>query len=291
MKPLRLLHQDAGPKALEFLRLYVFGIWLIGILLDPLPRLASLPLAYYKAVGILRLLPEPAEAWLLSVEGLIALKTALVMTCAVSLLPRAFRFASPLAVFFLLVYQCLVRGFGHVNHAEIMPLLAAVTLATFANLPRREPAPGYNPYAAPLITVALLLTLSYSALGFLRIYRGVSLFTGDTILNYVASRSLRSSFYDFNLGFVAVSCAPAAFLLKAGYPVVTCIEALAPLVMVSRSFRAVFLAVMVPFHILTLLLMEVSFIENLLLYIVLVDFSRFFERAPPMQWLKLSEGA
>ena len=53
------------------------------------------------------------------------------------------------------------------------------------------------------------------------------------------------------------------------------------LVIVSGSFRVIFLAVMVTFHILTLVLMEVSFIENLLLYIVLVDFSRFFERGVP----------
>ena len=42
-----------------------------------------------------------------------------------------------------------------------------------------------------------------------------------------------------------------------------------------------FLAVMVPFHFLTLVVMEVNFMENLLLYVVLVDLSKLFRRWVP----------
>ena len=281
MQALQLIHRDATRAALVFFQIYVFALWFIRIATEPLHRLAVLPRGYYDPVGVLRFLPDATQAWLLSTEGLLALKTALLVTCGLSLWPRAFRYSAPVAAVLLVVHQSLIRGFGHINHAEILSLLAAITLAIFANLPQRRPSPAYNPNAVPLITVALVVTLCYSFVGLSRIHAGISVFTGDTIINYVVSRSLRSYYYDFNLGMAAASWVPAVYLLRAGFPLVTLIEALAPLVLVSRWFRGMFLAVMVPFHFLTLVLMEVDFMENLLLYIVLVDFSTLFGRWAP----------
>jgi hypothetical protein len=278
MPPLQLLHRDANRAALTFFQIYVFGLWLLRIAADPLHRLAVLPPGYYDPVGILRLVPDALHGWLLSVEGLIALKGALLVTLALSLWPRSFRYSAPVASLLLALYLSLIHGFGGINHAVILSLLAALILALFANLPQPKPLSAHNPYAVPLVTVALVVTLSYSLVGLTRLQNGPSVFTGDTIVNYVVSRSLRSYYYDFNLGLTAVSWGPAAFLLRAGFPLVTLVELLAPLVLVSRSFRGIFLAVIVPFHLATLFLMEVNFIENLLLTLVLVDFSRVLDR-------------
>jgi hypothetical protein len=266
-----LLHQNANARALTAFRVYVFGLWFVAVLRDPLARLAALPSSYYEPVGALRLLPDAAHSALLSGTGLTALKVALLVALGLSLVPRLFRGAAPVAVLLLVVHQALVRGFGHVNHAEIVPLLAALTLAVFALLPERKGGPGYNPYAVPLIAVALVAAVCYSMVGFYRLFQSVSIFTGDSILNFLVSRSLRTSYYDLNLGELAASWPPAAVLLRAGFPLVTLVEALAPLVLVSRRFRWLFLGVMVPFHLLTILLMEVSFAENLLLYVFFVD--------------------
>jgi hypothetical protein len=281
VSPLQLLHRDAGRGALVFFQIWVFGLWLLRIAAEPLARVALLPRDYYEPVGILRLLPDPLHAWLLTGDGLVALKSALVVTLAASLWPRAFRYAAPVASLLLVVHLSLIHGFGGISHALILSLLAAITLAVFANLPRRQHSAEYNPNAAPLISVALVITLCYSLVGLTRLASGIPVFTGDTIVNYVVSRSLRSYYYDFNVGLAAASWAPAAWLLRAGFPVVTMTEVLSPLVLVSRRFRAVFLAVMIPFHLLTLVLMEVNFIENLLLYVVLVDFSRSVDRRLP----------
>jgi hypothetical protein len=281
MVPLQLLHRDASRGALRFFQIYVFGFWLLRIAADPLHRLAVLPRGYYDPVGVLRLVPDALQGWLLSVAGLIALKGALLITLALTLWPRSFRYSAPVASVLLVLYLSLIHGFGGINHAVVLSLLAASILAVFANLPQPKPSPAYNPYAVPLVTVALVMTLSYSLVGLTRLLNGPSVFAGDTIINYVVSRSLRSYYYDFNLGLAAVSWGPAAFLLRAGFPLVTLVELLAPLVLVSRSFRGIFLAVMVPFHLATLLLMEVNFIENLLLTLVLVDFSRVLDRWRP----------
>jgi hypothetical protein len=202
----------------------------------------------------------------------------LLVACGASLWPRAFRVAAPLAVCGLIVHQSLIRGFTHLNHAQIALLLVAGVLALFANLPERGAGRAYNRYAVPLVASALVLTLSYSLIGFYRLSTGMAIFTGDSIVNYVVSRSLRTSYYDFNVGIAAVSWTPIALALRAGFPLVTIVEALAPLALVSRAFRWLFLAVMIPFHFLTLVLMEVSFIENLLLYVVLLDISHLFAR-------------
>ncbi len=279
--PIRLLHQNATREAFLAFRGYIFGLWFLAILIDPMARLASLPAGYYLPVGVLRLLPEPAHAMLLSGGGLNALKGLLLVTCALSIWPRAFRWAGPPAVLLLLVYQSLIRGFTHINHAQILLLLAAITLVLFEHLPRRAAPAARNPYAAPLLTIAAVITLSYALLGSWRIYDDISTLTGDTILNYVASRSLRTSYYDFNVGLQVIGWAPAALMLRIGFPVITLVEMTALLVLVSRRYRALFLAVMVPFHLLTFVLMEVSFIENLLLYVVLVDFSPLVERFRP----------
>lgn len=286
VSPLKLLHRDAGRGALVFFQVYVFGLWLLRIVAEPLERVSVLPRGYYEPVGILRLLPDEMHAWLLASEGLAVLKSALVVTLALSLWPRAFRYVAPVASLLLVLHLSLTHGFGGISHALILSLLAAITLSVFANLPQRERSPAYNPYAAPLISVVLIITLCYSLVGITRLQSGISVFTGDTIVNYVVSRSLRSYYYDFNLGLAVGSWPPAAFLLRAGFPLVTMTEILSPLVLVSRWFRGIFLAVMIPFHLMTLLLMEVNFMENLLLYVVLVDFSRFVER-----WLPASSGS
>jgi hypothetical protein len=239
----RLLHRYADERALLFFQIYIFGLWLIAIVRDPLTRLAELPRGYYAPVGVLRLLPEPAEHWLLSEGGLASLKIALVTALVISLWPRAFRFVAPLAVVLLVVHQSLIRGWGHVNHAEILPLLAAGTLAIYAVLPRRRATAEYNPHAVPLITVALIITVCYSMIGFYRLHTSVSVFTGDSIINYVITRSLRASYFDFNLGYQVVAWPFAAWLLRVGYPLVTLVEALAPLVLFSRVARSVFLLV------------------------------------------------
>lgn len=275
MTPLTLIHGNAGPRALHAVQIYISSLWLAKALTDPLSRLAVLPHSYYESVGVLQLLPASIESWLLSADGLTRLRLALIVTSALCLWPRAFRWVSPVCFGLVLVYQSLIRGFGHANHAEILLILALGVLATFAWTPPRRNSEGYSPYGIPVLAVALTFTICYSLIGLLRLYNGVAQFTGDSIVNYVVSRSLRTSYYDFNLGMIAASSPAFVWLLRLGFPLVSVVEALSPLVLVSRSFRVVFFLVMIPFHLMTLTLMEVSFLENLLLYVVLVDFSRW----------------
>ena len=66
------------------------------------------------------------------------------------------------------------------------------------------------------------------------------------------------------------------FLLWAGLPGVTLLEIVAPLTLASSHFRWVFIPVMLSFHALSLIFMNIFFFDDMLLYLLLIDWSRMF---------------
>ena len=71
-------------------------------------------------------------------------------------------------------------------------------------------------------------------------------------------------------------------ILETGYPIVTLLEILAPLCLVSLWFRRGFLLMMLPFHVMTFLVMGILFWENLALYVLLFDISRWLKKTAPV---------
>jgi hypothetical protein len=65
-------------------------------------------------------------------------------------------------------------------------------------------------------------------------------------------------------------------MLRSGLPVITLFEITAPLCLASSHYRWVFIAVMLSFHLLSLVLMNIFFFDDMLLYLLLVDWSRRF---------------
>jgi len=275
-----LLHATAGRKALWLFTAYVFGLWTFKMFVDPVHELANLPRGMVEPVGVLQLLPAGWLSALLSVTGLWLLRTAAVAGCALSMIPRLIQWAGPLACIALTLHQSLVRSFGIVQHSEIALLMAAYVLVLFAWyrwLGVGHSKKEFNPHAIPLFTIALILTVAYALVGTNRLIKGgLHVFTSDTLPNYILSRSLATKYFEFGIG-ESVAEWPAVVLIgaKVGFFVTTIIEATAPLCLLSRYYRYLFLAVMIPFHIVTLLTMQISFHENLLLYLVLIDFSRW----------------
>ena len=72
-------------------------------------------------------------------------------------------------------------------------------------------------------------------------------------------------------------------MLKAGLPVITLFEITAPLCLVLSHYRWVFIPTMLSFHLLSLLLMNIFFFDDMLLYLLLIDWSKRFSslRQPP----------
>jgi hypothetical protein len=115
-----------------------------------------------------------------------------------------------------------------------------------------------------LVTLSLIFCIPYMLVAARRLSSGgLKIFLDDTILLCIAARS--SDFAGTGWGVGAVESTTMAWGLRFGFPLVTLFELLSPLCLVSRRFRWTWIAVIVPFHIGTGLLMGIWFRYNLAL--------------------------
>jgi hypothetical protein len=187
----------------------------------------------------------------------------------------------------LTLRQGLKRGFaGHLEHQDLVLLYAAYLLALcpladrLIPPARRRAEASWTLDGVPLVGIALSLCLTYTFAGVFRLlHGGLALFTSAQLPAFVARNSLQLVHPMGNLGGWVLGTPEAAWLLAVGFPLVTAVEVLAPLALFSRWFRYVFVAVMAPFHVLSWLIMQVWFWENLVLYVLFFDLDRRRTRA------------
>jgi hypothetical protein len=277
--PLELIHEQAGDRLLRLARRGIVGLWIFKLLLDPLWRLADFPHELFHPVGLLALLPANGQAALLSGPGLLALWISLLAALAACLFEKAFRVASLPAAFLLTVYSSLIRGFGPAVHTDIVLLLAVYALSAFAWADYFMPDSATVPRRAsyPLVTIVALLCFPYCLVGLNRtIGGGIHVFTGDTMEVWAIDASLRGYYFNTNIGWHVPQWPLAALLLKLGLPGITFFEITAPLCLVWARYRWVFIPVMLSFHLLSLVIMNIFFFDDMFLYLLLVDWSRKF---------------
>lgn len=135
---------------------------------------------------------------------------------------------------------------------------------------RKQAAPEL--YAAPLLCASFILCLAYAMIGIHRFFvGGLAVFTDDTILAYMMTNTFRrGDSYQFNYGLWFVTSPTLAILAKAGYFITTVFEALSPLCLLSHRFRRIWLLIMLPFHIATVLTMKILFFNNIVLILLLL---------------------
>jgi len=279
--PLELLHEQAGPRLLRLTRLGIFALWIFQLALDPLWRLAGLPRDLFQPIGILALLPTGTLDNLLTPTGLTTLWLVALTVLAVGLTNKAFLLTSTLAAILLTAYSCLVRGFGPAVHTDTVLLLAVYVLAGFAwadffqsKLSKQKTSPAmWSSY--PLVTIVAILCLSYCLVGYNRFIRGgLPVFTGDTMEVWAIDASLRAYYFNTDIGWHIPEWPLVVFMLKAGLPFITLFEMTAPLCLVSSHYRWIFIPLMFSFHLLSLVVMNIFFFDDMLLYLLLIDWSR-----------------
>ncbi len=289
--PAQLLHGQANARSLAAFRIWVFGCWLVLTLFCPFTQLSRLPVEAFQPTGVLHNLPTAVWPWLLSTAGLWTIKLLLVATLLWSILGGAKARAAMIAsVGLLLLVQSLLRGFsGHINHGELPLWFAALVLAcspsldAFAWRPdhrRRAPARPRVHYAAPLQLIVVLFSLTYLFVGVVRLIDGgLPLLFSDSLQIWSIQAAYLPRYYTNDFGLLLYGWPQLGYLLTAGFIVVTIFEILSPLVLFSRRFRYAWLAVIIGFHVGTLLLMNIFFVHNLVLLVVMIDFDRWFNVA------------
>jgi hypothetical protein len=294
--PIKLLHEQAGPGLLRLTRLGVFALWIVKLLLDPLWRLAEMPREFFQPVGILALLPASVLDHLLTPVVLTTLLVVTLVVLTLGLTNRAFFLISTLAAILLTAYSSLIRSFGPAVHTDIVLLLAVYALSGFAWADwialkfdgGKSPSGAWNSY--PLVTIVAILCLSYCLVGLNRtVAGGARVFTGDTMEAWTIDASLRAYYFNTNIGWHIPEWPVIVFMLRSGLPVITLFEITAPLCLASSRYRWIFIPVMLSFHLLSLVLMNIFFFDDMLLYLLLVDWSRRFpllgrpDRAPHLK--------
>ncbi len=273
-----LLREEASPKLLRVVTIGIFGFWFLQLAFSPVDSLAALSLVLYEPVGFLRGVPDSVVAWLLHPPAIYYLKVVIMASCAAVIFkvrPRLFAIVVCVA---LTIYLGLLRGFGgHVSHSDLVMLYAAYFLALFpladARLSAKERS-RVNLSGVPVVAILGALFFTYSLTGLFRLMHGaIETFTSGSLTFWALRNSYQYVDPLWGWGRQLLNQPVWAALLNAGFPIVTLFEVLAPLCFVSSRFRWLFIIVMVPFHLLAWIVMEIFFWEHLLLYGLFFDYS------------------
>ncbi len=122
-----------------------------------------------------------------------------------------------------------------------------------------------------------MLCLSYCLVGLNRaVAGGISVFTGDTMEVWAIDASLRGYYFNTNIGWHVPEWPLTVFMLRSGLPFITLFEITAPLCLASPHYRWIFIPVMLSFHLLSLVFMNIFFFDDMLLYLLLIDWAKMF---------------
>jgi hypothetical protein len=127
-----------------------------------------------------------------------------------------------------------------------------------------------------LVTVVALLCLTYCLVGLNRTIVSSQAFTGNSMEIWTIDASLRAYYFNTGIGWHLPDWPAVVFFLRLGLPVITFFEITAPLCLIWPRYRWIFIPVMLSFHLLSLVLMNIFFFDDMLLYLLLIDWSRRF---------------
>ena len=277
MQEPRLLHSDATPKTLIFMMKFVFAMWFVRFLFDPIERLSDFPVHYTAPVGLMGWMPEQLYVFSHSFVGLVIIKTAILASCIGVWMPATRRGAAAVGCLAIAIISHITRGFGHINHAEISPLLVTIVLTVFMlRLPKDQVVlPGSKTCkdsSFAMVFSTLCFTLTYSLVGLARLFNGgIELLSGPTIPNSMLQMSHHDWLLPINLSEFLIASPLLLLALKLGTAAVTIFEICAPLCLISRKFRYAFLATMPGFHLGAILIFKIDFVENVLMMILLLN--------------------
>ncbi len=285
-----MIHQQVSAHTLGVVRYWVFGIWFLKIAIDPFQLLAELPHSIFEPYRVvMRFIPTAAWSLILEKGVLFRFKFLLLTFVGLSMFGlRPYRLIVTVTVVLLTFHQGVVRGFGHINHSEFPLLYASYVLALFPAAdgfvwPKRQKnlkSPAV--YSAALLLMTILMLLTYTTTAAFRLaHGGTKIFLGNTIKHHLSYHAFRPSYHGFDFGKHVLTFPSLALLAKLSFPIITCFELLAPLCLICRCFRHVWLVVMTAFHLATFFLMNIFFWANLLLFpVLLTDIAHFISTFP-----------
>jgi hypothetical protein len=280
---MKLPHWNAPPEALTLVRRLVFATWFIRVAFKPLQDLALIPRSLFEPVGLMALLPAPIEQSLHNAAFLYGLKGAALLAFALVIAGIALRPMMVASCVLMTLFASMWRGFaGHIDHESILVLYAGFLLTLFeladgrADRRGERPAPGAPARAGiPLTAILATLCLVYTMVAIFRTVRGTpEVYTSGSLTFWALRNAYETAEPAWGYGKYVMQYPWLSHMLNGGFPIITLFELTALAALFSRWYRYAFLAVMVPFHALSLFVLDVFFWENMVLYVLFFELSR-----------------
>lgn len=273
-----MLNERGSSQLLGVVRILVFSLWFFNVLTVHLQDLAALPHEQLSRHGVLRLIPDAVWELLWSPAVLPGFQIVLLVLLAWLILGlRGYAVLAVLTVVLLTLFDGMAKSLGHINHSKMVMLLASYLVAAFpaadALSLRRGPAlpERAHLYRAGVMMITVVMLLGYAFLGAYRLDKGgFEVYSGDAIKNWFLRRSYEQNPTGFTIGILVSENRAALFMAQVGFVITEFFEVTALLCLVFRRFRWAWMAWMIPFHVLSLLTMNIFFWQNVLLILVLL---------------------
>ena len=269
--------------ALGVARSIAHGTFLISTVLTSFSALGSLPATILRPTGVMKFLPWSFYDHLLTPTAMVYLKTAMILSLLFSTAGFLTVVSTKTSLLLVLLYQGLLRSFGHFNHDEMLAVYCLVVLAftpcgdafsvdsRFARSRKERPAFAY---AYPILLMQLLIAWTYfsSALIKLRV-AGWKYLSADNLPALAIFHSL-DNLHDtsFRLAF-RLPAFKDYLPFAVGFILLW--ELAFPLAIFWRRLRWWILGAGIAFHISTLFLMNIFFPHHLAMYLIFVNWDRF----------------
>lgn len=261
---------ERAARLLGGLRILVFSLWIYTALAASLSPLALVPFELFEPLWILRPIPQRLWEWFLQSGVLTGFQLFTVLAAAAAAIGvRPYRPVALLAAVLVTFDQALKRSWGYGDHPELLLLLAtyAIALAPAADrcsLPRRgDLSPRRGEYAAAIAFIAVIVCFTYVAPAAYRVaHHSLATVVSPTLLYAAVQNSFRVTPGDTGAFFLARPT--LAYWMQMMVPVATVLELAAPLVLLSRSFRRLWLLFPLIFHSLSAVVMVVPFWETMI---------------------------
>ena len=278
---------DASVETARLITRAVFAVWFLIVLTAQAPFIRQLPIGLFNPVGFLKAVPASVHLFLLQADTFQALKVLTLFSLGCAAISSRFQLSAAVAsCLFLTLIEGIYRSFGgHVNHTDLVFLYAAYLVTLF---PLVDHFAGRQKQTAGAVYVAVIafMLVTYMMTGVFRLAHGrLDVFLDDSITYWTIQNSFSTAKGFWQPGRLVLDYEWIRILLKMGFPLVTLIEALAPLCLISKPFRVIFLIVMAPFHVLSWLFLKIFFWHNLILFVLLLDFDSFVRKTKWMRWV------
>lgn len=274
------LHAEASAESVAMMRVGIFLLCAAEAALLS-RQVVALPPDTLALFGFLEWLPAQLASWVHTANGQYAALAFAFVTAVAAAFGVAPRVTMPLATVGFVFTQAIPRALqGSSNHAQLPVMMAAMLLSLGPSTDAlvwwpqraRRPHPTPTDYQSTLLLLALVVCTSYTFIAAHRFaYGGWTLFASESMQQWLLVWNLGEHNPESTLGMQVARTPWLAAMIKWSFPVLSSVELLAPLSLISRRFRLVFLPTMLAMHTGIYLLLNVSFSQLACLYVLFID--------------------